>query len=114
MVITSRLVVMVSPLVMMVPSTGKCKVHIFTSMYSSRKISIPTPWKVSGNSYEEGLLPAKILEWEAKYEAELESPGGEGGAKQTNLLVGEYYGYFLELHQNVIPDWMFKVLPISL
>ena len=39
--------------------------------------------------------------------------GGGGGAKQRNLLVGGY-GYFLELHQNVIPGWMFKVLPISM
>ena len=39
--------------------------------------SIPTPWKVSGNSYGEGGLEVKILE--ANYEAKLEFSGGMWG-----------------------------------
>ena len=50
-------------------------------------------WKFLGGG---GVLKATILD--AKYEAKLEFPGGRGrGAKQKNLLWGEY-GYFLELH----------------
>ena len=53
------------------------------------KKSIPTPWKVIGNSQGEGggSLKAKFLE--AMYENKLEFPGGRG-AKQKNLLSGEY------------------------
>ena len=51
-------------------------------MSSTRKN--PYLWKVYGNSWERrggggGVLKAKILE--AKYEAELEFPGGSGGCK---------------------------------
>ena len=67
--------------------------------------SIPTPWKVIGNSQEEGVLPPKVLE--AKYEVKLEflgwkwgGGGGEGG-KQQKPSMGEY-GCFLELHNNIL------------
>ena len=51
-----------------------------------------------------GLLKVKILE--AKYDAKLEIPGGQGGGgvqNKKNVPWGEY-GYFLELHnaQNLI------------
>ena len=52
-------------------------------MSSTRKN--PYPWKVYGNSWERRgggggkVLKAKILE--AKYEAELEFPGGSGGCE---------------------------------
>ena len=49
-----------------------------------QKKSTPTRWKVIGNSKEEGGLKVKILE--AKYEAKLEFPGGEGGVKQKTTL----------------------------
>ena len=48
-------------------------------------------WKFLGG----GVLKVKILE--AKYDAKLEFPGGDGGRKTKNLPWGEY-GYFLELH----------------
>ena len=46
---------------------------------TSRKKSIPTPWKVIRNSWGGGgggVLKVKILE--ALYEAKLEFPGGRG------------------------------------
>ena len=53
---------------------------------SSRK----NPYPPHGRSLEiprgEGVLKVKILE--AKYEAKLEFPGGEGGCKTKNLLLG--------------------------
>jgi len=64
---------------------------------SSRKYPYPPhrlPWKVIRNSWEEGILKAKILE--AKNKAHLEFLGGRE-YKTKNLLWGEY-GYFLELH----------------
>jgi len=73
-------------------------------LFEFKKKSIPTRWKVIGNSWGEGVLTAKILE--AKYEAKLEFPGG-GGCKTKNLPWGEYnyflvvggeHGYFLEQH----------------
>ena len=42
-----------------------------------------------------GVLKVKILE--AKYEAKLEFPRGDGGSKTKNLPWGEY-GYFMEMH----------------
>ena len=45
-----------------------------------------------------GILKAKFLE--AMYENKPEFLGGEGGARQKNLLWREY-GYFLELHNSV-------------
>ena len=53
-----------------------------------QKKPIPTPWKVTGNSYKEGGL-------------KLEFPQGDGGAKQKTFCGGGgggEYGYFLELH----------------
>ena len=61
--------------------------------------SIPTPWKVIGNSSGKEDINAKILE--AKYEVKLEFLGGRGGGggKTKNLpWGGGGYGYFLELH----------------
>ena len=46
-----------------------------------QKKSIPTPRKVTGNSYGEGVLKVNILE--GKYEAKLEFPGGGGGGVQN-------------------------------
>ena len=55
-------------------------------MCSSNKKSIPTPWKVIGNSWwGGGGLKAKILE--AKYEAKLEFLG-RGDAKQKPNMGG--------------------------
>ena len=46
------------------------------SCYSAVPETIPTPWKVIGNPYGEGVLKCKILD--AKYVAKLEFPGGPG------------------------------------
>ena len=54
--------------------------------------SIPTPWKVIRNSLGEGALKSQNF-LEAKYEAKLESPFGDGKSKPKKLFVGEY-GYF--------------------
>ena len=59
-----------------------------------REKSIPTPWKIFGNSKGEGgSYNLKISE--AKYETKLEFPR-ERGCKEKPCM-GEY-GYFLELH----------------
>ena len=64
-----------------------------------QKISIPTPWKVIGNSFGEGVLKVKFLE--AKYQAKLEFPRGRGDAKQKTFHGGGGgYGYFLKLHNH--------------
>ena len=56
-------------------------------MCSSRKKSIPTPWKVIGLIPRgRGVLKVKILE--AKYEAKLEFSGGTRGAKQKTFWGG--------------------------
>ena len=53
-------------------------------------------WKFLGGG---GVLKAKFFE--EMYENKLEFPGGRGGAKQKNLLWGEY-GYYLELHNEAL------------
>ena len=57
-------------------------------MCGSKKISIPPPQKVIGNSKGEGVLKAKIFK--GTYEPKLKFPGG-GGFKPKNLLWGEYF-----------------------
>ena len=48
-----------------------------------QKKSIPTHWKFLGGG---GVLKVKILE--AKYEAKLEFPGGEGGVQNKKTFRG--------------------------
>ena len=52
-------------------------------MCSSRKKSIPTPWKVIGNSWGGGGV-LKAITLEAKCEAKLEFPGGGVLQKKTS------------------------------
>ena len=58
-----------------------------------QKISIPTPWKVIGNSEGDGGLKSMKLNW--KFQGRGEGEGG-GGGKPGNLQGGD--GYFLEPH----------------
>ena len=67
-----------------------------------QKKSIPTPWKVIGNSLGGGgVLKAKFLE--EMYENKLEFPGGgrRGGAFNKKYLPWGEYGHFLELHNKI-------------
>ena len=68
------------------------------SIEQFQKISIPTLWKVIGNSEGVGVSKTKIFK--GKYGAKLEflkGGGGGVGLKPKNLLLGRY-GYFLEQH----------------
>ena len=62
------------------------QVFIHSDNVQFQKKSIPTPWKVIGNSLGEGGLKSQILE--TKYEANLEFPGGRWGAKQKPFCGG--------------------------
>ena len=63
----------------------QCELPNMVTLCSSRKKSIPTPWKVIGNSQGGGggVLKVKLLE--AKYETNLEFPRGREDAKQKTL-----------------------------
>ena len=62
-----------------------------------QKISIPTPWKVNANSEGVGVSKAKILKGKYGAGGNSRGVGGGGGVKPKNLPF-EWYGYFLEQH----------------
>ena len=70
-----------------------CFVFIFQCV-QSKKISIPTPKKVIGNSEGEGVL-------KGKYEVKLEIPEGAGGGFKPKTFHGGYE-YFLEPHIYIV------------
>ena len=60
-----------------------------------QKISIPTPWKVNGNS--EGVGGLKSQNFKREVWGSSGNSRGVGGVKPKNLL-WEGYGYFMEQH----------------
>ena len=62
-----------------------------------QKISIPTPWKVNGNS--EGMGALKSQKFKRNVWGLTGISRGVGGFKPKNLL-WEGYGYFLEQHNS--------------
>jgi len=60
-----------------------------------QKLSIPSPWMVTGNS--EGVRVSKAKTFKRNYEAKLEFPEGQKGSQVKNHPWGRY-GYFLEPH----------------
>ena len=65
-----------------------------------QKISIPTPWKVNGNS--EGVGGLKSQNFKRKVWGLSGNSRGVGGFKLKNL-PWEGYGYFMEQHIPTLP-----------